>query len=61
LLGPDLRRAYAARFPDDPAMIDLDHWHVFGTENPKTFVAMHRFWVQKRSWRRRSGERGPRT
>jgi hypothetical protein len=61
LLGPDLRRAYAARFPDDPALIDLDRWHVFETENPKIFVAMYRFWVQKLSQRRGSGEHGPRT
>jgi SAM-dependent methyltransferase len=40
-------QAYRARFPDDPALTDLDHWHVFETENPKTFVNMYQFWVQK--------------
>ena len=30
-------------------MIDLDRWHVFETENPKTFLGMYRFWVQKRA------------
>jgi SAM-dependent methyltransferase len=45
------QRRYAARFPDDPAMIDLDRWHVFETENPNTFLTMYRFWVQKRALR----------
>jgi SAM-dependent methyltransferase len=40
-------QAYRACFPHDPAMTDLDHWHVFETENPKTFVNMYQFWVQK--------------
>jgi SAM-dependent methyltransferase len=48
-LNSDTRRAHAVRFPDDPAMIDLDRWHVFETENPRTFSAMYRFWVQKRA------------
>jgi tetratricopeptide (TPR) repeat protein/2-polyprenyl-3-methyl-5-hydroxy-6-metoxy-1,4-benzoquinol methylase len=39
-------RAYRARFPDDPAMTDLDHWHEFETENPTTFVNMYQFWLQ---------------
>jgi hypothetical protein len=47
-LGHDAKRAYAVRFPDDRAMIDLDCWHVFETEKPETFAAMYRFWVQKR-------------
>lgn len=46
-LGATERAAYAARFPDDPAMTDLDRWHTFETENPTTFAAMYRFWVQK--------------
>lgn len=40
-------QAYCARFPNDPAMIDLDQWHTFETENPLTFVAMYQFWIQK--------------
>jgi hypothetical protein len=40
-------QAYRARFPDDPAMTNLDHWHTFETENPLTFVNMYQFWVQK--------------
>jgi 2-polyprenyl-3-methyl-5-hydroxy-6-metoxy-1,4-benzoquinol methylase len=37
---------YRTRFPDDPAMTDLDRWHVFETENPLAFVGMYQFWVQ---------------
>jgi 2-polyprenyl-3-methyl-5-hydroxy-6-metoxy-1,4-benzoquinol methylase/Tfp pilus assembly protein PilF len=40
--------AYCQRFPDDPAMRDLEHWHTFESEQPATFVAMYQFWVQKR-------------
>jgi Tfp pilus assembly protein PilF/SAM-dependent methyltransferase len=39
--------AYRQRFPDDKAMTDLDNWHVLETENPKLFVNMYQFWVQK--------------
>ena len=42
-----VRRAYAARFADDRAMTNLDHWHAFETANPDTFAAMYQFWVQK--------------
>ena len=51
LISSHHQRRYAARFPDDPAMIDLDRWHMFETENPKAFLAMYRFWVQKRAFR----------
>ena len=40
-------RAYAARFPADPAMTDLDGWHAFEQDNPRTFESMYRLWVQK--------------
>jgi tetratricopeptide (TPR) repeat protein/SAM-dependent methyltransferase len=39
---------YHARFPADRTMTDLDSWHVFETENPKTFAGMYQFWVQKK-------------
>jgi tetratricopeptide (TPR) repeat protein/SAM-dependent methyltransferase len=42
-----LARAYAARFPADPARIDLDNWHAFETGNPRSFVGMYHFWIQK--------------
>jgi len=38
---------YAARFPADRAMTDLDQWHAFEQDRPYTFAGMYRFWVQK--------------
>jgi Flp pilus assembly protein TadD/SAM-dependent methyltransferase len=46
-LSEPLWRGYAARFPADAARIDLDCWHVFETENPRSFKGMYQFWVQK--------------
>ena len=43
----ETRRRYAARFPSDITMTDLDHWHAFEQDNPHTFANMYRFWVQK--------------
>ncbi len=40
------RLHYAARFPDDRAMTDLDNWHVYEQENPYAFLRMYQFWVQ---------------
>jgi tetratricopeptide (TPR) repeat protein/SAM-dependent methyltransferase len=45
-MGP-VGRAYGQRFPADKAMADLDRWHAFETENPKAFVNMYQFWIQK--------------
>lgn len=42
-----MARKYLARFPDDPAMIDLDHWDAFEQDMPYTFAGMYRFWIQK--------------
>jgi SAM-dependent methyltransferase len=47
-LDPAVQRRYAKRFPDDKAMTDLAQWHIFETENPKTFMGMYQFWLQKR-------------
>ncbi len=46
-LDADVGAKYRSRFPDDPAMIDLDHWHAFETEHPRTFAGMYQFWIQK--------------
>ena len=46
-LPQQVREAYRRRFPDDPAMIDLDHWHVFEQEHPETFAGMYQFWIVK--------------
>jgi SAM-dependent methyltransferase len=37
---------YRARFPS-AEVTDLDHWHIFETENPNTFSSMYQFFVQK--------------
>jgi SAM-dependent methyltransferase len=46
-LPPTVRRRYAERFPEDATMTDLDRWHVFEQENPRTFIGMYQFWLQK--------------
>ena len=46
-LPPGTRDAYRIRFPDDPAMIDLDRWRAFEQEQPDTFAAMYQFWIVK--------------
>jgi 2-polyprenyl-3-methyl-5-hydroxy-6-metoxy-1,4-benzoquinol methylase len=38
---------FRRRFPDDRAMLDLDLWHIFETENALVFADMYQFWIQK--------------
>jgi tetratricopeptide (TPR) repeat protein/2-polyprenyl-3-methyl-5-hydroxy-6-metoxy-1,4-benzoquinol methylase len=38
---------YVKQFPDDPARTNLDHWHLYETQNPDTFARMYQFWVQR--------------
>ena len=40
-------RDYARHFPSDIAMTDLAKWHQYETDNPRTFLQMYNFWVQK--------------
>ena len=40
---------YGHRYPDDLAMVDLDHWHQFEQRHPSTFSGMYQFWVQKQT------------
>jgi tetratricopeptide (TPR) repeat protein/2-polyprenyl-3-methyl-5-hydroxy-6-metoxy-1,4-benzoquinol methylase len=46
-LDPEVARQYASRFPDDGALTNLDHWHDFESEFPRTFAGMYKFWVQQ--------------
>ena len=46
-IDPITARQYARRFPADAAMTDLDGWHAFEQDNPRTFESMYVFWVQK--------------
>jgi tetratricopeptide (TPR) repeat protein/2-polyprenyl-3-methyl-5-hydroxy-6-metoxy-1,4-benzoquinol methylase len=39
-------QAYAARYPDDPAMADLDRWDALERARPTTFAGMYQFWCQ---------------
>jgi hypothetical protein len=48
-LDPAVVRQYAARFTDDEAQTDLDHWRDFEAEFPNTFAGMYKVWVQKQS------------
>jgi Flp pilus assembly protein TadD/SAM-dependent methyltransferase len=41
--------AYLKRFPDDKAAVNLENWHTFECDNPKTFADMYQFWVQRRA------------
>jgi tetratricopeptide (TPR) repeat protein/SAM-dependent methyltransferase len=47
-IEPAVRRDYAASFPDDKAMTNLDNWHAFETQHPHTFLGMYQFWAQRR-------------
>ncbi len=47
-LDPQTRRNYARRFPDDLAMTALEQWHSYEIDNPRTFINMYQFWVQKK-------------
>jgi hypothetical protein len=42
------RLAYARQFPEDTTMTDLVQWHRYETDNPRTFIQMYQFWVQKK-------------
>jgi SAM-dependent methyltransferase len=43
----DAPARYRARFPDDPALTNLDSWHALETDRPDTFVLMYQFWVRR--------------
>jgi hypothetical protein len=42
-----VRHHYRLRFPDDPSGTNLRNWTRFEADNPKTFVGMYQFWIQK--------------
>jgi len=42
------KRNYIRQFPADVAMTDLAHWHRFEIDNPRTFIGMYQFWVQRK-------------
>lgn len=46
-LPQEVLAAYRARFPSDPAAVDLDNWATFEADHPATFAGMYQFWAQK--------------
>ena len=46
-LSPYVLQRYRRQFPEDSAMVDLNLWDRFEAENPRTFIGMYQFWVQK--------------
>jgi ubiquinone/menaquinone biosynthesis C-methylase UbiE/tetratricopeptide (TPR) repeat protein len=47
LLEPNVLLRYRERFPGDATATDLASWAAFERDEPRTFVGMYRFWVQK--------------
>ena len=45
----DVLQQYRTQFPDDPACTNLDHWHAYEQQNPRTFRRMYQFIVQKQA------------
>jgi SAM-dependent methyltransferase len=46
-LDPRVLSQYRERFRDDPACTKLRNWARFEADNPDTFTAMYKFWVQR--------------
>jgi tetratricopeptide (TPR) repeat protein/2-polyprenyl-3-methyl-5-hydroxy-6-metoxy-1,4-benzoquinol methylase len=46
-LHPRVLHQYRARFTDDPSATNLRNWARFEAEDPETFIAMYRFWIQQ--------------
>lgn len=46
-LSLDCEQDYRRRFPDDPEMTSLQHWHQYEQDHPDTFAGMYNLLVQK--------------
>jgi len=46
-LDGEIVQKFRTRFPQDAALVDLDRWHEFEMEQPRSFVNMYQFWLQK--------------
>ena len=44
---PHISRRYREKFPEDAAMTNLALWDRFEQENPRAFIGMYQFWLQK--------------
>ena len=47
LKNPTVKSMYPEQFPDDPECLDLQNWHRFEQDNPRTFAGMYQFWCRK--------------
>jgi tetratricopeptide (TPR) repeat protein/SAM-dependent methyltransferase len=45
--APHILQRYREKFPDDAAMTNLALWDRFEQENPRAFIGMYQFWLQK--------------
>jgi ubiquinone/menaquinone biosynthesis C-methylase UbiE len=45
--APHILQRYRQKFSDDQAMTNLALWDRFEQENPRAFIGMYQFWVQK--------------
>jgi hypothetical protein len=39
-------KVYKEMFPDDPDMLNWDHWHEFEQKHPQTFAGMYKTWLK---------------
>jgi Flp pilus assembly protein TadD/SAM-dependent methyltransferase len=45
----DVLQQYRTQFAGDPACTNLDHWHAYEQQNPRTFRRMYQFIMQKQA------------
>jgi SAM-dependent methyltransferase len=45
--APHILQLYREKFPEDPGMTNLALWDRFEQENPRAFIDMYQFWLQK--------------
>ena len=46
-INSSVKHSYKSRFPNDFSETNLNNWHIYEEEYPKTFVGMYQFWIQK--------------
>ena len=42
-----IKQMYLKQYADDPGCTNLDNWHKFELNYPKTFLNMYQFWCKK--------------
>jgi hypothetical protein len=45
--APHILQCFRQKFPDDRTLTNLALWDRFEQENPRAFIGMYQFWVQK--------------